>query len=151
MLSRGRGERRQKEGNAGTVVVFPTSIQQGGGWKRTTRGSLFRVRGSDALQVFSLPPKSRFFYFTFSCHYKENLPIKRTPTWRPLGLELISCFSWRCHSLTDPVLFYSKEASGNMHHFLCASSVFLFRKLSDGSFKCLRYCYGNQYSPSILE
>lgn len=79
-------ERGQRRDSQGETVVFLTSSQEGGGWKRrqrTTSRSLFQVRGSD-MQLASrfLPPKSSFFILLF---YKQNLPIKCAPAWRPPG------------------------------------------------------------------
>lgn len=79
-------ERGQRRDSRGETVVFLTSSQEGGGWKRrqrTTSRSLFQARGSD-MQLASrfLPPKSSFFILLFC---KQNLPIKYAPAWRPPG------------------------------------------------------------------
>lgn len=119
---------------------------EGGKWD-------FQVRGSDvasSLFVFPLEPCS-LFYFFMSLQTKpanQTCPDMASPgfyRWFPVSR---GGAAHSHHSLTQ--LFYSKETSSNPHHFLCACSVSLFRKVPDGLFKCLRYRYGNQYPPSIL-
>lgn len=141
----------QKEGSAGTAVVFPTSSQQGGGWKMRFSGERkWRAFGFKFV-CFSSGTMFFLFYFFMSLQTKpanQTCPDMASPgfyRWFPVSR---GGATHSHHSLTH--LFYSKETSSNPHHFLCASSVSLFRKVPDGLFKCLRYLYGNQYPPSIL-
>lgn len=72
-----------RKGSGGTAVVFPTSSQQGGGWKIRFSGE--RKWHAFGFRFVCFYLRSQVLYFTSSCHYKLNLPIKRAPTWRPPG------------------------------------------------------------------
>lgn len=100
-------ERGQHRDSRGETVVFLTSSQQGGGWKRrqrTTR-TLFLVRGSDTqLPSRFLPPKSScycfvLFFLFILLFYKQTCQSSMLRHGVPWVSALISCFLWQCHSL----------------------------------------------------
>lgn len=92
------------------------------------------------LQVCLFFLRNHVLYFTSSCHYKLNLPIKRVPTWRPPGftadfLFLVaapltpitrwpSCFIPKKHHPTRitscvPVRFPSSERCPTVYLSVC--------------------------------
>lgn len=72
--------------------------------------SLFQVRGSDT-QLASRLSTSKINLLILLFHVRMNKTCQSSVLRRgvPRVLSLISCFSWRCHSLTslaDPVLLF---------------------------------------------